>query len=100
MIDLLKKGIYTGVGLGLMAKEKVEEIAKQAASEATMSEEEGKKFVDSLLNQSEEAKTNLEQKIKDTITDLLARMNLPTQSEVTELKERIEKLEQELKDNC
>ena len=29
MIDLIKRGIYTGVGLGLMAKDKVEEVARE-----------------------------------------------------------------------
>lgn len=93
MIDLLKKGIYTGVGLGLMAKDKVEEIARQAVSEAKLSEEDGKKFVDSILKQSEESARNLEEKVKEKVSEVVENLNIPTGQKITELEERISELE-------
>ena len=39
MIDLIKKGILTSVGLGLMTKEKIVDYAKKAAKEAKLTEE-------------------------------------------------------------
>jgi len=96
MIDLLKKGIFTGVGLGLMAKDKVEEIAKQAASEAKLSEEDGKKFMKSVLKQSEETAKELEDKIKEKVTDLVDKLNVPTGTKIAELEARITELENKL----
>lgn len=99
MIDLLKRGIYTGVGLGLMAKDKVEEIARQAADEARLSEEDGKKFMKSVVEQSENATKDLEGKIKEKVSEIVEKLNLPNAQEVTELEDRIAELEEKLKGN-
>ncbi len=45
MLDLLKKGLLTGIGLGLTTKEKVEEYDKKEAKEAKRSQEEGEKLL-------------------------------------------------------
>ena len=55
MFDLIKKTLLTGVGLAVMTKEKVEELGKDLASQAKLSEHEGKEFVDHLLKQSDTA---------------------------------------------
>lgn len=55
MFDLIKKTLLTGVGLAVMTKDKVEEMGKEFASQAKLSELEGKEFVDHLLKQSETA---------------------------------------------
>lgn len=55
MFDLIKKTLLTGVGLAVMTKDKVEELGKDLASQAKMSEHEGKEFVDHLLKQSDTA---------------------------------------------
>ena len=56
MFDLIKKTLLTGVGLAVMTKDKVEELGKEFASQAKLSELEGKEFVDHLLKQSETAR--------------------------------------------
>ena len=53
MFELIKKTLLTGVGLAVMTKDKVEELGKDLASQARLSENEGKEFVDHLLTQSE-----------------------------------------------
>ena len=98
MIDLLKKGIYTGVGLGLMAKDKVEEIAKQAAAEAKLSEEDGKKFMHSIIKQSEESARGLEDKIKEKVSEVIEKLNIPTGQKISDLEKRIVELESKLSD--
>ena len=44
MFDLIKKTLLTGVGLAVMTKDKVEELGKEFASQAKLSELEGKEF--------------------------------------------------------
>ena len=47
MFELIKKTLLTGVGLAVMTKDKVEELGKELASQAKLSENEGKEFVES-----------------------------------------------------
>ena len=56
MVDLIKKAIYTGVGLAVLTKEKAEELVKELSQQAKLSEQEGKELFDSLLKQSEHAR--------------------------------------------
>ncbi len=54
MIDLIKKALYTGVGLAVLTKEKAEELVHELTKQAKLSEQEGKELFDGLLKQSEQ----------------------------------------------
>ena len=54
MIDLIKKALYTGVGLAVLTKEKAEELVQELTKQAKLSEQEGKELFDGLLKQSEQ----------------------------------------------
>ena len=41
MIDLIKKALYTGVGLAVLTKEKAEELVQELTKQAKLSEQEG-----------------------------------------------------------
>jgi len=62
-MNLLKKTALVGIGLISMTKDKIEELGKQIAKEANLSEKEGRKFVDDLLKNSEKTKKNIEAKM-------------------------------------
>ncbi|MFW6330058.1 MAG: hypothetical protein ACOC28_08150, partial [Alkalispirochaetaceae bacterium] len=55
-----QEGLYAGLGLALRAKERVEEFGKKISEEYEMNEEEGKRFMDDLMKESEETKTRLD----------------------------------------
>ena len=94
MKELLKKTLLTGIGFAVLTKEKVEEAARKIAEECKLSEEEGKKFVDELLKQSEETKKNLETKVEDLVQKTLDKWNVATRKDLEEIKARLDKLEQ------
>ena len=98
MIDLFKKGILTGVGLGLMTKEKVEEFVKKTIGEAKLSEEEGKNFLAKVLEQSDDAKKDIEEKINKQIHEIISKLNIPTNEKLTEINNRLENLEKLMND--
>lgn len=93
MKDLIKKGILTGVGLGLMTKDKVVDYAKKAAKEAKLTEEEGRKLVDELLDHSEKTRNELEKKINDQVKKTLDQVGVATKEDINELKKMIDKLQ-------
>jgi len=44
MIEQVKKGVLTGIGLGLMTNEKILEFARKSVEEAKLSTEEARKL--------------------------------------------------------
>jgi len=92
MLDLIKKALYTGVGLAVLTKEKAEELVKELTQQAKLSEHEGKELFDSLLEQSEQARNDLQVKIDEAVAAVVKRLNLATKEEVTRLSAKVEEL--------
>ena len=99
MLDLLKKGLLTGIGLGLTTKEKVEEYAKKAAKEAKLSQEEGEKLLKDLLKQSEEAKKDLDKKIKNGVNATIRKSGMVSREEYDKMEKRVARMEKLLADS-
>lgn len=96
MLDLLKKGVLIGIGLGVTTKSKIEETVKAIVKETKISEEEGKKILDELLKQSESAKEGFEKKIAELVNKIITKLDLPSKNEVNSLKIQIEELKSKL----
>ncbi len=96
MMDLLKRGILTGIGIASLTKDKIEELAEKIIEESKLSEEEGRKLVENLLKQSKEARKNLEEEVKKTVADALKKLNIPSREDLENLNTRIEKLENQM----
>jgi polyhydroxyalkanoate synthesis regulator phasin len=96
MVDLIKKAFYTGLGLAVLTKEKAEELVKDLAEQAKLSEHEGKDLVESMLKQSEEARNDFQSKIDETVQAVVKRLNLASKDEVASLKTKIDELSAKL----
>ena len=92
MIDLIKKALYTGVGLAVLTKEKAEELVQELTKQAKLSEHEGKELFDGLLKQSEQARNDFQAKVDETVLAVVKRLNLATKDEVASLKAKIDEL--------
>jgi polyhydroxyalkanoate synthesis regulator phasin len=93
MLELFKKSIYATVGLAVLTREKVEELGKRLASEAKMSEAEGKEFINELLKKSDETKEAIEKMVNQRVETTLKKLRIPTRTEFSDLESRICKLE-------
>lgn len=93
MVDLLKKTLYVSLGVITMTKERLEDLAKKVASEAKLSESEGKQFIDEVLKRSDEIKESIDKIVNEKTTSLLKTMNIPTRTEMNALELRVKKLE-------
>ena len=74
MMDMLKKGMYVGLGLASMTKDKVEAVAKEMAANAKLSEEEGRKFSETLQKEAADARKNLDAMIENAIEKAYAKV--------------------------
>ena len=96
MIDLIKKIMFSGVGMALMTKEKVEELGKDIIEKGKLSEKEGREFLDELMTKSEDAKKEMEAKTDKLVKDSLKKMNLASRDDLQKLEKRLKKLSKAL----
>ena len=96
MFDLIRKALLTGVGLGVMTKEKVEELAAELSKKADLTEKQGKALIADLLVESEKAARTLDDKVSATVRSALKKMEIATKRDITALEERIAQIEQRL----
>lgn len=92
MIDLIKKTMMAGIGLALKTRDEVEDIARELSKRGTLSEQEGKKFLDDLLKRYDEARDKLEGRVEETVRKILKKMDIVTSEELKALKKEIREL--------
>ncbi len=97
MIDLVKKAMFTGIGVMSLTKEKIEDIAGEFVAKGKLSEQEGKKLVNDLLERSEESKGELKKQIEAVVKSTVAKMDIATKSDMEALKSDLAGLRDSLK---
>ncbi len=97
MEDLIKKFIYTGVGLVSMTTDKFRETVEQMVSDEKLSREEGKEIVDKFFKTTEEKKGEFETQLNEVIERVVKQFNFAPRTEVERLEARIKELEAEKK---
>lgn len=96
MIELLKKTLLAGVGVTLLTKDRVEELAREIARSANMSADKGQAFVDEAIARAKQGQTDLEERMQRIVRDTLQRMNCASRDDVAALTARVEQLERRL----
>ena len=91
MLDLVKKGLYIGLGLASLTKERVETLAKDLTQYTKLSEEEGRKLAEFLQTESKKARENLRGQVDSMVQAAVDR--LPSAARVEQLEKRIAALE-------
>ena len=95
MIELIKKAFYTGLGAAELTREKVEDLARELADKGKVSDNEIKKFVDEMLDKSQERKEQLMKQFEKMIEDAMKKMNLASRDDLDALEKRLaEKIQQ------
>ncbi len=94
--NIFQEGIYAGLGIALRTKDRIEEFAKKITSEYEMNEEEGKRFMDDLVKQSEETRTRLDEIIEKRMESYIKDAGLSTKADTDKLMKKISELEKKL----
>jgi polyhydroxyalkanoate synthesis regulator phasin len=95
MFDVIRRALFTGVGLAAMTKEKLVELGQDIARKADLTEAQAREFQDELARRADEARSTLEGEIDRRVEAVVAKLNLARSSELAELKARVEALELE-----
>jgi polyhydroxyalkanoate synthesis regulator phasin len=96
MLDLVKKTMLTGIGLALLAKDEMEDLAREVVEKGKMTERDGKKFLNDLQKRYEEVQDKLEERVEKTVKEIMKKMDLVTGDELKALKREIRELKKAL----
>jgi polyhydroxyalkanoate synthesis regulator phasin len=92
MLDLIKKTVMAGVGLGAKAMEEVEDLVKDFEKKGKMSEADGKEFLKDLREKIGTAQEKVEAKIEKAGTEFFKKVNVVTSDDLGGLKKEIREL--------
>ncbi len=96
MEDLLKKFVYTGVGLVALTAERLQESIDELVGKGKISEEEGKKILTDFADSVDSRKEEIEGKFKSMAENVIANFNFSSKAEWTALSERLTSIESRL----
>jgi polyhydroxyalkanoate synthesis regulator phasin len=92
MLNIIKKSMLTGIGLALIAKDEVEDLAKELVNKGKMSENEGTRFLEDLQKRYDETQKKLEEKVQRAVKDFMKKADIVTRDELKGLKKEIRDL--------
>ncbi len=92
MLNIIKKSLLTGIGLALIAKDEVEDLARELAQKGHMSEKEGGKFIQDLQERYDDTQKKLEEKVETVVKEFMKRADVVTTDELKGLKKEIRDL--------
>lgn len=96
MIELIKKAVLTGVGIAALTKDKIEDLAKELVVKGKMSEQEGEKLVQEILNRAEESRTTINNQTENLVRKTITKMQLARKEDIELLQAEVEKLREEI----
>lgn len=96
--DWLKQLLMIGVGTTSLAAEKIKEVSEQWVKEGKINPDQAKGIVDDLLHQIQSDQSTIQAQIERQIRNVLQDLGVPKQSEMDELRGRIDRLERQIRD--
>ena len=99
MLNIIKKSMLTGIGLALIAKDEVEDLAKELVNKGKMSENEGTKFLEDLQKRYDETQKKLEEKVQQAVKDFMKKADVVTGDELKGLKKEIRDLKKAISES-
>ena len=96
--DWLKQLLMVGVGTTSMVAEKLREVSDEWVKDGKINPEQAQGFVDDMVQQIKSEQGNFEANMERQLRHLLQELGVPRQTEVDELRGRIDRLERQVRD--
>ena len=96
--DWIKQLLMIGIGTTSLVADKLKEVSEQWVKDGKIDSDQAKGFVDDLMQQIQSEQSNFESQMERQMRNLLRDLGVPRQSEVDELRGRIDRLERQVRD--
>ena len=94
----LKQLLMVGVGTTSIVAEKLREVSDEWVKDGKIKPEQAKGFVDDMMQQIKSEQGNFEEQMERQLRNMLQDLGVPRQSEMDELRGRIDRLERQVRD--
>lgn len=96
--NLLKQLLMIGIGTTSLVAEKIREVSDEWVKTGQLDPEQAKTFVDDFMRQFKAEQGNLETQIQRLLKNTLQDIGVANQTEMDELRGRIDRLERQVRD--
>ncbi|HBL10395.1 MAG TPA: hypothetical protein DD379_03095 [Cyanobacteria bacterium UBA11162] len=96
--DWLKQLLMVGVGTTSMVAEKLREVSDEWVKDGKINPEQAKGFVDDMVQQIKSEQGNFQDNMERQLRHMLQDLGVPRQTEIDELRGRIDRLERQVRD--
>ncbi len=96
--NLLKQLVMLGIGTTSLVAEKLQEVSEKWVKDGTINPEQAKTFVEDMTEQLKSEQGNWESQLQRQMRNMLQDMGVPRQSEMDELRGRLDRLERLVRD--
>ena len=96
--DWLKQLLMVGVGTTSLVAEKIKQVSEEWVKEGKINPDQAKAFMDELTNQINSEQGNWQKQMERQMKNMLQDLGVPRQSEMDELRGRIDRLERQVRD--
>ena len=96
--DWMKQLLLVGIGTTSLVAEKIKEVSDQWVKDGKINPEEAQGFVDDLMQQMRAGQGNFENTMERQLRSMLQDLGVPCQSEIDELRGRVDRLERKIRD--
>lgn len=94
----LKQILMVGIGTTSLVAEKIREVSDEWVREGKINPDQAKAFVDDFMNQLGSDRGNFEAQMQRQMRNMMQDLGVARQSEVDELRGRIDRLERQVRD--
>ena len=95
--DWIKQLLMFGVGTTSLVADKVKEVSEEWVKEGKINPDQAKGMMDDLMNHLKSEQGGFEEQMERQMRNMLQDLGVPRQSEVDELRGRIDRLERQLR---
>jgi polyhydroxyalkanoate synthesis regulator phasin len=96
--DWIKQLLMIGVGTTSLVTEKLKEVSEEWVKEGKINPDQAKGFVDDLMDHLKSEQNNFEAQMERQMRNIMQDLGVPRQSEMDELRGRIDRLERQVRD--
>ncbi len=96
--DWIKQLLMIGIGTTSLVADKLKEVSEQWVKDGKIDSDQAKGFVDDLMQQIQSEQGNFEKQMERQMRNMLQDLGVPRQSEVDELRGRVDRLERQVRD--
>lgn len=94
----IKQLMMLGVGTTSLVAEKLREASDELVKDGKLNPEQAKEFIDDMMQKLKSDQGNFEAQMQRQMRNVLQELGVPRQSEMDELRGRIDRLERQVRD--